>query len=39
VWSKKKYYFNKVIGPDEGLMLLLRGKLWRVNPISACGMK
>jgi hypothetical protein len=35
----KRYCLSEVIKPDEGAMLLLRGKLCRANPISAKGMK
>jgi hypothetical protein len=31
----KRYCPSEVIKPDEGAMLLLRGKLCRANPISA----
>jgi hypothetical protein len=35
VMMMKRYCPSEVIKPDEGAMLLSRGKLCRVNPISA----
>jgi hypothetical protein len=37
--SDEEYCLSEVIKPDEGAMLLLRGKLCRVNPKGVRGMK
>jgi hypothetical protein len=36
---EKEYKLREVIAFDESAMLLSRGKLWRVNPKSARGVK
>jgi hypothetical protein len=39
-WSeRRKIHIRWVIKLDESVMLLSRGRLWRVNPRSASGMK
>jgi hypothetical protein len=39
LWNEKRYKLRWVIAFDESAMLLARGKLWRVNPMSARDMK